>query len=153
MITITGIIVLALIAYFAKEFITGGMSISNPLENSTTDSAPIVEGRFTPLSLAKFNGTDDPKILIAVKGKVYDVSNGASFYGPGGPYENFAGRDASRGLAKNSFELDCLTPTDQPIDQLKNLTADEIESLDGWEQHFEGKYPLVGTLHENGDSI
>lgn len=153
MITITGIIVLALIAYFAREFITGGMSISNPLENSTTDLAPIVEGRFTPLSLAKFNGTDDPKILIAVRGKVYDVSNGASFYGPGGPYENFAGRDALRGLAKNSFELDVLTPTDQPIDQLKDLTADEIESLDGWEQHFEGKYPLVGSFHENGDTI
>lgn len=148
MISITGILILAVLVYFGREFFSG-MAVSNPLASGRAADAPIVEGRFTPLSLAKYNGSDDPRILMAVKGKVYDVSSGASFYGPGGPYENFAGRDASRGLAKNSFELDCLTPTDRALDTLADLTKDEREALDGWEEHFLAKYPVVGTLHEN----
>lgn len=55
----------------------------------------------------------------------------------GGPYSNFGGRDASRGLAKQSFEEDMLTATDKPIDPLEDLTKSEWENLRGWE----GKYP------------
>lgn len=51
----------------------------------------------------------------------------------GGPYANFAGRDASRGLAKNSFDLDMLTDPNEPIDKLEDLNADEWESLREWE--------------------
>lgn len=32
--------------------------------------------------------------------KVYDVTRGHSFYGPGGAYGNLAGHDATRALAK-----------------------------------------------------
>ena len=45
------------------------------------------------------------KILLAINGQVFDVSSGRNFYGPNGPYGNFAGRDASRGMAKQSFAL------------------------------------------------
>ena len=61
-------------------------------------------------------------------------------------YANFAGRDASRGMAKQSFEegtSDCslsrrcrvltqapatemLTPIDQPLDKLEDLKPDEM---------------------------
>lgn len=51
----------------------------------------------------------------------------------GGPYANFAGRDASRGLAKNSFDLDMLTDPNEAIDKLEDLNADEWESLREWE--------------------
>lgn len=76
------------------------------------------------------------------------MTSGASFYGPGGPYANFAGRDASRGLAKNSFDVEMLTPIDQPIDKLEDLSAEERGSLADWRGHFEGKYLLVGKLVE-----
>ncbi|KAI9598255.1 hypothetical protein BDF19DRAFT_431831 [Syncephalis fuscata] len=64
---------------------------------------------------------------------VYDVTPGRNFYGPEGPYGNFAGHDASRGLAKGSFDLEMITPLDQPIDSLENLTTDEWEALNDWE--------------------
>lgn len=44
----------------------------------------------TPRSLRPFDGSDPKKpILFAIRGKVYDVSSGRSFYGPGGPYGTF----------------------------------------------------------------
>ena len=43
-----------------------------------------------------------------------------------GPYGNFAGRDASRGMAKQSFDEDMLTPLDQPLDKLDGFTMDEM---------------------------
>lgn len=66
---------------------------------------------------------------------------------PGGAYENFAGRDASRGvrlyifsllehssglkMAKQSFDEGMLTPIDQPIDDLSDLTPSERENMRG----------------------
>ena len=51
-------------------------------------------------------------------GKVFDVTGGASFYGPGGAYGVFAGTDASRGLAKMdlkpaSYGVDDLGPAEK----------------------------------------
>ena len=94
-----------------------------------------------------FNGQDgQQKIYLCVKNQVFDVSSKPGFYGPGGMYENFAGRDASRGLAKNSFDQNVLTPLDQPIDLLKDLNDEEKQALDEWEQFFINKYTLVGHL-------
>ena len=107
---------------------------------------PTVFTTFTPRTLLPFNGTDNPRVLLAVSGHVYDVSAGRSFYGPGGPYSNFAGRDASRGLAMNRFDADMLTDPDQPIDRLLDLADEERASLRDWAAHFEGKYLLIGRL-------
>ncbi|KAI5948914.1 DAP1 [Candida theae] len=147
---ITTIVVVLVILYFARSIYNDFIANNNdPLSNQGQE-ATIVEGKFTPKSLAKYNGKDHAKIFIAVKNRVFDVSQGAAFYGPGGPYENFAGRDASRGLALNSFDPAVLTPLDQPIDDLKDLSKLEKESLEQWEEHFENRYKVVGSLHENG---
>lgn len=91
-------------------------------------------------------------VYIAVRGKVFDVTPGRHFYGPGGPYENFAGRDASRGLACNSFDEDMLTKDlEGPLDTLDGLGSDEMESLQGWEERFSEKYLVVGRLVAVGD--
>jgi len=57
----------------------------------------------------------------------------ARWIATGGPYAIFAGRDASRGLAKQSFEAEMLTPIDEPIDKLEDLSASEWENLRDWE--------------------
>ena len=74
------------------------------------------------------------------------------FYGPGGPYANFAGHDASRGLAMGSFDEDMLTKDlDGPLDTLDDLGEQEREALAGWEETFSGKYQRVGKLVRVGE--
>ncbi|KAI5462884.1 membrane-associated progesterone receptor component 1 [Mariannaea sp. PMI_226] len=102
---------------------------------------------YTPHTLLPFSGENNSPVYLAVRGRVFDVSRGRNFYGPGGPYSNFAGRDASRGLACGSFDEDMLTKDlDGPLDKLENLDADQIEALQGWEQRFLEKYEVVGKL-------
>ncbi|KAK1535946.1 membrane-associated progesterone receptor component 1 [Colletotrichum paranaense] len=107
---------------------------------------------FNPRTLLSFTGENDTPIYLAVRGRVFDVSHGRNFYGPGGPYSNFAGRDASRGLALGSFDEDMLTEDlDGPLDPLEGLGPDEIEALQGWEENFDSKYLVVGRLTAVGD--
>ncbi|CAH7669234.1 cytochrome b5-like heme/steroid binding domain-containing protein [Phakopsora pachyrhizi] len=113
----------------------------------------IVWRSYTPIELSEFNGEQGNRILFAIRRAVYDVTSGKNFYGPGGPYGNFAGRDASRGMAKQSFEEDVLTSVDGPIDELKDLSEAEISNLDEWEQFFRSKYIVCGELIENSERI
>ncbi|KAI5121550.1 hypothetical protein M0805_002607 [Coniferiporia weirii] len=92
-----------------------------------THSSMVLFRTYTPKTLERFDRKKDPRILLAIKGTVFDVSAGRAFYGPDGPYGNFAGRDAPRGMAKQSFELDMLTPIDQPLDKLEDLTPTEMD--------------------------
>lgn len=124
---------------------TTGNGIIAESESKETDE-PVVEGKFTPRTLSNYNGHDTDKIFIAVRGKIYDCTQGRQFYGPSGPYSNFAGHDASRGLALNSFEFDVIRSWDQPIDDLQDLTKEQLNSLDEWEEHFARKYPCIGIL-------
>lgn len=102
--------------------------------------------------LKPYNGENNMPVYLAVNGKVFDVSNGRNFYGPGGPYENFAGRDASRGLAYGSFDEDMLTKDlEGPLDDLKGLGGEEWEAMRGWEERFQEKYLVVGKLVAVGD--
>ncbi|KAI9688637.1 MAG: hypothetical protein M1822_000994 [Bathelium mastoideum] len=108
---------------------------------------PTVFRVFTPPELLPYNGTNNMPVYLAVRGKIFDVTPGRNFYGPGGPYENFAGRDASRGLACGSFDESMLTEDLQaPLDTLEDLGRDEIEALQGWEERFSDKYLVIGEL-------
>jgi len=63
---------------------------------------------------------------VALRGEVFDVSAARHFYGPGGGYEMFRGRDASRCLAKMSLEEADL---DGPVD---DLNFGERDQLNDW---------------------
>jgi len=97
---------------------------------------------FTREELRQFDGsTPGQPIYIGIKGKVYDVSPRADFYGPSGPYGCFAGRDASRALAMGSLE-----EKDIANHSLEGLDASELEALEEWIQSYEMKYDVVGTI-------
>ncbi|KAK9951439.1 hypothetical protein M0R45_006880 [Rubus argutus] len=66
---------------------------------------PCKLGDMTEQELRGYDGSDPNKpLLMAIKAQIYDVSSSRNFYGPGGPYAMFAGRDASRALALLSFK-------------------------------------------------
>ncbi len=103
--------------------------------------------------MAKFDGTTatpteegyaTPSIYLGAGDKVFDVSfGGVEFYGPGGSYHLFAGKDASRALAKMSFEAEDLENT-----SVVDLTDAQRKVLQDWIRTFEGRkgYPCVGRL-------
>lgn len=104
---------------------------------------------FTIQELHQYDGRqNDGRILIAVNGKVFDVTKGKRFYGPGAAYGVFAGRDASRGLAK--FKLDKETIKDE-YDDLSDLKQSELDEMREWELQFSEKYDLVGKLLKPGE--
>ena len=118
----------------------------SPAATLPTPPAPLVFKVFTPPTLKPYNGQNAP-VYLAVRGKVFDVTPGRNFYGPGGPYENFAGKDATRGLACQSFDPEMLTEDlNGPLDKLEDLGKEEMENLKGWEERFNEKYLVVGKL-------
>ena len=107
-----------------------------------TRPLPEAERRdYTLAELGRYDGRDaGAPVLLAVRGRVYDVIRGRAFYGPGGPYAAFAGRDCTRALALMS------TDTIECIGDLTGLTPAELAQLDEWVERFERNYAAIGAL-------
>ncbi|KAJ6840715.1 membrane steroid-binding protein 1-like [Iris pallida] len=102
---------------------------------------PVQLGEVDEEELKAYDGSDPKKpLLMAIKGQIYDVTQSRMFYGPGGPYALFAGKDASRALAKMSFEEKDLTG------DISGLGPFELDALNDWEYKFMSKYTKVGTI-------
>eukprot|EP00056_Hartaetosiga_gracilis_P012603 m.201326 g.201326 ORF g.201326 m.201326 type:complete len:178 (+) comp13715_c0_seq35:821-1354(+) len=103
---------------------------------------------FTLEELKKYDGTNvipehrnGKAIYIAVDNVVFDMTTGATFYGPGGPYAGFAGRDASRGLA--TMEIGSGADV---WDDCEDLSQEQRNILQDWKEKFSHKYPIRGKL-------
>ncbi len=139
----------ALVAAVVVYWLVMGNEASAPSGHGHGGGAPGEEEEeqppprgYTLAQLREFDGSDGKRILIAVRGKVYDMTaRGRDFYGPGGGYHVFAGRDATRGLAKMS--LDAADMDDPRVD---DLSLSELDALQGWVTKFESKYRVVGHL-------
>ncbi|KAF8007134.1 hypothetical protein BT93_K1208 [Corymbia citriodora subsp. variegata] len=108
---------------------------------------PVQLGDVTEEQLRAYDGSDPSKpLLMAIKGHIYDVSRSRMFYGPGGSYALFAGRDASRALALMSFDPRDLTGN------IEGLSESELEILQDWEYKFMEKYVKVGQIVPSGTS-
>ncbi|KAF8365003.1 hypothetical protein HHK36_032994 [Tetracentron sinense] len=114
---------------FAVYYVISGFFGSSDHPRSSRDfeqmeplPPPVQLGEITEEDLKVYDGSD-PKnpLLMAIKGQIYDVSQSRMFYGPGGPYALFAGKDASRALAKMSFEDKDLTGILQVLVPLNSM--------------------------------
>ncbi|KFK26833.1 hypothetical protein AALP_AA8G299800 [Arabis alpina] len=104
-------------------------------------------GEISEEELKQYDGSDPNKpILMAIKLQIYDVTPSRMLYEPGGPYDLFAAKDASRALAMMSFEEKDLTW------DISGLGSSELQSLQGWELNFMDKYAKVGTLKATASS-
>ncbi len=105
--------------------------------------------RFTLEDLRHYRGTTDNgqlPVLLAIKKRVYDVSRGRQFYGPGGGYHFFAGRDGTRSFITGCFQesYQC-TEKSSVID---DLSSEEREEIDNWVKFYDDKYEYIGNLVE-----
>jgi predicted heme/steroid binding protein len=128
----------------------------------------------TDAELARYDGTDPTlPIYLAINASIYDVSAGRPFYGPGGSYHFFAGKDATRAFVTGCFSEDLtydlrgveemFMPVDTPGDDV-GMTKGEIKkrrererrearrqvrgAIEHWEGFFgrSGKYFFVGRV-------
>lgn len=132
------ICLVALICYFSYKLIKrdGGSKEKNHKSKKVFDKMP--QRDFTLEQLKEYDGIkSNGRILMGVLGRVFDVSNAAEFYGPGGPYSVFAGRDASRALA--TFSVDD-NQFKEGHDDLSDLKPSQLESVKEWEMQFLGMW-------------
>ncbi|CAG8551704.1 cytochrome b5 [Rhizophagus irregularis] len=81
---------------------------------------------FSEAELAKYDGSDpNLPIYIAMNGEVFDVTAGKHYYGKGGGYNFFAGKDASRAYITGCFETHL-------THDLRGLTHQQIKDLENW---------------------
>ena len=112
------------------------------VQPAAREPLPVGEARdYTAAELRTFDGSDRSRpVLLAIEGRIFDVTPGRSFYGKGGPYEMFAGRECAVALSKLSFdEADVHGDTSQ-------IDGEEREKLNDWVETFEGKYDELGKL-------
>eukprot|EP00249_Psilotum_nudum_P028289 c3712_g1_i1 orf=461-1081(-) len=135
--------ILALVV--ALYYLLSGFFVSAPKDANVVRMeplrTPVQLGDVTEEELLAYDGKDPEKpLLMAIKGQIYDVTQSRMFYGPGGPYAAFAGKDASRALAKMSFEEEDLTGNTE------GLSSYELDALQDWEWKFMTKYVKVGQI-------
>uniref|UniRef100_A0A7S1Y1A2 Cytochrome b5 heme-binding domain-containing protein n=1 Tax=Grammatophora oceanica TaxID=210454 RepID=A0A7S1Y1A2_9STRA len=119
------------------------------LEEEEEEEEPDPPRNFTKGQLAEFDGKPDPntdepkKVYLSLNGTVFDVSDGRNFYGPGGPYEMFAGHECGIALAKMSFDTQYLDDMD-----VSKLNHGEKFELENWIEKFTyyRNYPVMGKL-------
>ncbi|XP_045918176.1 neudesin [Micropterus dolomieu] len=95
---------------------------------------------FTEEELKRYDGSEEGHpIYMAVKGVVFDVTNGKEFYGKDAPYNALVGKDSTRAVAKMSLDPADLTP------DTAGLTDEQLKSLESiFEDTYKKKYPIVG---------
>jgi predicted heme/steroid binding protein len=109
---------------------------------------------------------DSGTLLLAMFGRVYDVSAGRKFYGKNGKYNNFAGRDVTRALSTGCLAASCLGPKESRRTDSTNTSDSEIDGQNSsfdfeltpkavaegkkWLAFFEthDSYHLVGFLQD-----
>ncbi|KAI5969389.1 hypothetical protein CANMA_001456 [Candida margitis] len=113
-------------------------------ERINVDSLPCLSRE----QLSKFNGTDDTKLYVAIKGYVYDVTANSKSYGPGKAYNKLVGKDVGRLLGLNKLQLKEENGRVPDSWDLSDLTEKQLGFIDDWIVFFKMRYPIVAKIEE-----
>lgn len=86
------------------------------------------------------SGVQNPRIFVAIKGIIFDVTRNSASYGPGQGYSVFVAKDASRALAKSSLKPEDARP------EYHDLPPKELKVLEDWYTYFSLRYNIVGRI-------
>ena len=100
--------------------------------------------RMRASDLREFDGSNGRKIYVGADGLVFDVTKARDLYGSGGTYAAFAGRDASRMLARG------VLATNDDEDRAP-LSLTQRAALKAWVAALQSKYEVVGALETRLD--
>ncbi|CAO3639057.1 unnamed protein product [Cunninghamella blakesleeana] len=96
----------------------------------------------TEKELAQYDGSNSElPVYVAIDGDVFDVSKGRGWYGPGGSYNHFAGKDAARAYVTGCFK-------EHLTHDLRGLTESQLKGVAHWKSFYANhyKYYKVGTV-------
>ncbi|KAI8823745.1 cytochrome b5-like heme/steroid binding domain-containing protein [Fimicolochytrium jonesii] len=127
----------AFLSYLVTDSLTFGYTVPNWRRFVYTRPVTLTESE-----LSTYDGSDPSKpIYIGINGKVYDVSASPQYYGPGGGYHFFAGKDAARAYITGCFK-------EHLTHDLRGLNEAQIKSLDTWTSFYADspKYFYVGEV-------
>lgn len=93
---------------------------------------------YTIGELAEYDGVKKPYAFVGVKGVIYNAS--MEWYGPEGPYREFAGRDSSRQLGKMKVGRE------EENADWTTLSPSHLQTLNEWEERLRSKYVAVGWI-------
>uniref|UniRef100_G1PFJ1 Membrane-associated progesterone receptor component 1 n=1 Tax=Myotis lucifugus TaxID=59463 RepID=G1PFJ1_MYOLU len=118
-------------------------------EESPAAALPRMKKRdFSLEQLRQYDGSRTPRILLAVNGKVFDVTKGSKFYGPGGFFGWLVEQDKNFRLP-----LSCMDnfQSQERYLHMSELQLIHLESVREWEMQFKEKYDYVGRLLKPGE--
>ena len=109
--------------------------------HAKTIPRPSIPIHLTAAELALHDGTDaDRPIYLSILRKLYDVTDGVRYYGPGGRYHYLVGREVGRAMATGCFESSGLTY------DVRGLSQEGLDAIGAWQSFYAGKYRMAGYL-------
>lgn len=118
---------------------SSSLAVAN--DSGGNEGKGIGEYNLCPTELAAYTGADQElPILLSVGGIIFDVTAGAKFYGPSGPYKVFAGCACTRALALGSLDAS---------DRNDNLDGVSEKAVQGQVDFYTDKYKRVGKLKKD----
>ncbi|XP_006872168.1 PREDICTED: membrane-associated progesterone receptor component 1 isoform X2 [Chrysochloris asiatica] len=76
------LLLLGLCIFLLYKIVRGDQQAANSDDDDPPPLPRLKRRDFTPAELRRFDGVQDPRILMAINGKVFDVTKGRKFYGP-----------------------------------------------------------------------